>query len=144
MKEHAMSSEPCKYCDKGDLLVGMHVFRSLPSSDVLLVADARFPGRCVVAARWHVRELFELTQAQRDAFMADVNAVASAVAQATGAAKINIGLYGDLSDHLHAHVVPKQHGGSQWGDTFALQPQAPVATEATSLAEVERRIDAAL
>jgi diadenosine tetraphosphate (Ap4A) HIT family hydrolase len=133
MKEHAMSSEPCKYCDKGDLLVGMHVFRSLPSSDVLLVA-----------ARWHVRELFELTQAQRDAFMADVNAVASAVAQATGAAKINIGLYGDLSDHLHAHVVPKQRGGSQWGDTFALQPQAPVATEATSLAEVERRLDAAL
>jgi len=138
------TSAPCKYCDKGDLLVGMSVFRSLPASEVLLVEDARFPGRCVVAARRHVRELFELTQTERDAFMGDVNAVARAVAQVTSAAKINIGLYGDLSDHLHAHVVPKQRGGAQWGETFALQPQTPPAQDMQALTELAHRIDAAL
>lgn len=140
----ASTSVPCKYCDKGDLLVGMRLLRPLPASDLLLVDDARFPGRCVVAARWHVRELFELGAAQRDAFMADVSAVARAVAQATSADKVNVGLYGDLSDHLHAHVVPKRRGGPQWGDVFALQPQLPSPAEADGLAEIARRIGAAL
>jgi diadenosine tetraphosphate (Ap4A) HIT family hydrolase len=115
----------CKYCEKGALLVGMRLLASLPASDVMLLEDVRHPGRCVVAAKWHVRELFDLSDAQRAAFIADVGAVARTVREATAADKINIGLYGDLSDHLHAHVVPKHRDGSQWGDAFALQPQGP-------------------
>lgn len=136
------SPAPCKYCGKGSLLTGMQPILDLGASDVLLLEDARHPGRCVVASRRHVRELFDLTPKEREAFMRDVSAVAHAVKVATGAHKINIGLFGDLSDHLHAHVVPKHRDGSHWGDAFALQPLQPSA--AHSFDATIERIRAAL
>lgn len=140
------AAAPCKYCAKGALLVSMRPVAEIGASDVLLFEDTRHPGRCVVASRWHVRELFELSDAQRDAFMADVNRVARALAAVVSADKINLGFYGDLSDHLHAHVVPKHTAGPQWGDAFALQP-APGSSDARhapSFDELVIRLRAAL
>lgn len=116
------SPAPCKYCEKGALLVSLRPVAALPAADVYLFEDTRHLGRCVVASRWHVRELHHLSDAQRDAFMADVSRVASTVTAVLVPDKINLGVYGDLSDHLHAHVVPKHVSGPQWGDAFALQP----------------------
>ena len=76
----------------------------------------------MVSSKWHVRELFDLTVGQRDAFMKLVSEVAQTVAVATVSDKVNIAFYGDLSDHLHAHVVPKWVNGNAWGDAFVLQP----------------------
>lgn len=111
------------------MLVSMRPVIALAAADVLLFEDTRHPGRCVVASRWHVRELHQLSDTQRDAFMADVSRVARAVTAVLSPDKINLGFYGDLSDHLHTHVVPKHVAGPHWGDAFALQP-APGSSEA--------------
>ena len=137
-----VSAKPCKYCDRQSVPDGMRPVLALGASNVLLLEDERHPGRCVVASHRHVRELFELTSAERDAFMRDVSAVARAVSLATQAHKVNIGFFGDLSDHLHAHAVPKHRDRSQWGDAFALQPIPPQAPDA--LAAIVDRIRGAL
>ncbi len=119
-------STDCKYCKPGIAPPGMLWVAQHAAGTVLLVEDANHPGRCVVASSAHVRELFELSYGQRDAFMALVSAVAKTVAVAARADKINVGFYGDLSNHLHAHVVPKWQAGHGWGDAFLLQPRAPL------------------
>ncbi len=142
----AQQTPPCKYCEKSLLPLSMRPVATLAASDVLLLEDTRFIGRCIVAARWHVRELFDLSPEQRDAFMADVSNVARTVQRLVAADKINLGFYGDLSDHLHAHVVPKWRHGSHWGDAFPLQPapDSSPPTGAPSFGDLVQQLRAAL
>lgn len=88
----------------------------------LLVIDSKHPGRCILVSPWHVRELFELTPTQRSEFLEAVSSLASVVSAVCAADKVNIAFYGDLSDHLHAHVVPKWDAGPRWGEAFNLNP----------------------
>ena len=114
----------CKYCSDDGMVPGLLNVASLASSSVFLLPDAEHPGRCVVAASWHVRELFELSPARMHTFMDDVNLVASALSRVGACDKVNIALYGDMSDHVHAHVVPKWRGTQGGGQIFSLQPNA--------------------
>jgi diadenosine tetraphosphate (Ap4A) HIT family hydrolase len=112
----------CKYCAAAEpgAPAGLRELASCPASRVYLLPDARHPGRCVVASRRHVRELHDLDSAARQVFIDEVARVAKAVQQALAADKMNIGLFGDIVDHLHAHVVPKFAQGPDWGAPFAL------------------------
>jgi diadenosine tetraphosphate (Ap4A) HIT family hydrolase len=112
----------CKYCAAAEpgAPAGLHELASWPASRVYLLPDARHPGRCVVASRVHVRELHDLDSAARQLFIDEVARVARAVQQALAADKINLGLFGDIAPHLHAHVVPKFAQGADWGAAFAL------------------------
>ena len=37
----------------------------------------------------------------------------------SGCDKLNYAVYGDLSPHLHVHIVPKYKGGVSWGQPFS-------------------------
>lgn len=109
----------CFYCTKDQRLLDlMSPLAELTWSDVYLFRDQKHPGRCVVALKEHKTELFQLTEAQRNGFFAEVSAVAQAIAQHTKADKINYAIYGDLVSHFHVHLVPKQKDGLQWGSPF--------------------------
>ncbi len=115
----------CKYCGflkHGCLPEGMHSVGRVNGSEALLLIDGRHPGRCVLVAPWHVHDLFDLLPTQRSEFLEAVSSLAKFVSTACAADKVNIAFYGDLSDHLHAHVVPKWRDGPCWGDAFNLQP----------------------
>jgi ATP adenylyltransferase len=125
----------CKYCawrEHGLVPEGMHAVARVGGSDAFVLIDRNYPGRCVLASPWHTRELFELAHAQRGEFLEAVNALAAAVSRVCAADKVNIAFYGDESDHLHAHVVPKWRGGLAWGQAFNLQP-APVEAPSSGL-----------
>ena len=125
----------CKYCAAPEpgAPAGLLELASWPASRIYLLPDARHPGRCVVASRVHVRELHDFDSAARQRFIDDVARLAKAVQQTLTADKINIGLFGDLTPHLHAHVVPKFAQGADWGASFAL-----VGEPATDPAGTER------
>lgn len=115
----------CKYCDflKHDHLPdGMQPVGRVNGADALLLIDSKHPGRCVLVSPWHVRDLFDLLPTQRSEFLEAVSRLAKVVSTTCAADKVNIAFYGDLSDHLHAHVVPKWRDGPCWGDAFNLQP----------------------
>lgn len=116
----------CMYCEENDTLLGMMMpLAELSMAKVYLFRDQTYYGRCVVACKKHADELFELTDSDRDAFMADVSRVAKAVSGAVGAEKINLGMYGDKVKHVHFHVVPKQVGGPGYGGVFEMSCNPP-------------------
>src|SRR5687768_4101159 len=99
----------CRYCTASlsELAPLMSHVVDLDHSRVFLYADQTHRGRCVVLCKRHVRELFELGDAELAGFMREVARVAEAITQTVACDKLNYAAYGDKADHLHVHVVPK-------------------------------------
>jgi diadenosine tetraphosphate (Ap4A) HIT family hydrolase len=118
-------SNDCLYCQRNELQKSLMIeICDLSASTLFLFKEQSHPGRCIVAYKDHVKELFELSEADRNAFMADVCQVAGAIQNAFSPEKINYGAYSDKLPHLHFHLVPKYVDGLGFGGTFEMNPQA--------------------
>lgn len=130
MKTKSPASE-CLYCTRNqtqkDLMLDIC---DLEVSRVFLFKEQTYKGRCLVAHKNHVDELFELTDEERNAFMKDVARVCKAMSKAFDAEKINMGAYADTLSHLHFHLVPKYIGGPDYPGTFQMNPKAVYLTDA--------------
>ncbi len=114
----------CLYCQNGELLESLMIeFAQLPTSRVFLFKEQTYRGRCLVAHNDHIHDLNELSDEDRNAFMADVVRVTRAMQQALNPAKVNYGAYSDTLSHLHFHLVPKYEGGPDFGSTFTMNPK---------------------
>lgn len=118
-----MQSDPkeCLYCTNnyGNLMIKI---ADLSVSRVFLFKEQTYRGRCLVAYNEHVNDLNELSEEQRNAFMADVVKVTSAMQKAFNPEKINYGAYSDKLSHLHFHLAPKYVDGPDYGGTFQMNP----------------------
>ncbi len=98
---------------------------------VVLVEDRDYPGFCRVIWTKHVREMTDLQVAERRHLMDVVFAVESAVRQQLQPVKINLASLGNLTPHLHWHVIPRWIGDRHfpnpiWGEMQSdAQPAAP-------------------
>ena len=114
----------CAYCAEGALVDAFGIkIGELPSSKVYLFKEQSHKGRCIVASTFHVSEMVDLSEADRNAFMEDVCKVANAIHALFRPAKVNYGAYGDTGCHLHFHLVPKYTDGFEWGGTFEMNPK---------------------
>ena len=95
----------------------------LEVSELFLFKEQSYKGRCNVVYKDHGIELHELSDEQRNAFMADVSKVGNAIAKAFNPNKINYGAYADTLSHLHMHIVPKYKDGYGFGGVFEMNPQ---------------------
>ena len=68
---------------------------------------ADYPGFCRVVWRGHVRELSDLTSAERRHLMNVVFATEVAVRELCRPDKINLASLGNLTPHVHWHVIPR-------------------------------------
>lgn len=69
--------------------------------------DSRFPGRCIVALDDH-HERFELLPDHLvAAFTFDGLVAARAIANVTGAVRINYAILGNTVPHVHTHLIPR-------------------------------------
>src|SRR4051812_41889035 len=111
-----MSELPdCFYCRKDQRLHDLMIeIGPLEVSTLYLFKEQTYRGRCVVASRLHVNELYELPAGELEIFMRDVARAAKAIKTTVGAAKINYGAYSDKLPHLHMHLVPKFVDGPNW------------------------------
>lgn len=126
-----MNVENCAYCMEGNLLdkFGIKIC-DLSVSKLILFKEQSHPGRVIVASNLHVDEITDLTEAERTAFMEDVNHAAEAIHKAFHPQKINYGAYGDTMHHLHFHLVPKYTDEYEWGGVFAMNPEKTFLPEA--------------
>ena len=126
-----MYSDPkeCLYCtdNYGNLMIKI---ADLSVSRVFLFKEQTYHGRCLVAYDGHVNDLNELSDSQRNAFMADVTKVTRAMQKVFNPEKINYGAYSDTLCHLHFHLVPKYVGGPDFGGVFRMNPQETYLTDA--------------
>ena len=126
-----MKSNPaeCLYCQNNETLHKLMIeIAPLNVSRVFLFKEQTYYGRCLVAYKDHVNDLFELDEAERDAFMADVVKVTRAMNKVFSPEKINYGSYSDKLSHLHFHLVPKYIDGPDYGSTFQMNPEKTYLT----------------
>ncbi|MDB5765738.1 MAG: Diadenosine tetraphosphate (Ap4A) hydrolase-liker family hydrolase [Collimonas fungivorans] len=99
----AMHSADCELCngDGGEILLRAERFR------VVLVDDAQYPGFCRVIWHDHVKEMTDLPVADRSTLMAAVCKVESVVRAVMQPEKINLASLGNMTPHLHWHVIPR-------------------------------------
>lgn len=120
-----MTTDPnCSYCAEGALVEAFGIkICELPASKLYLFKEQSHKGRVIVASKFHVSEMIELSDADRHAFMDDVCRVAKALHAAFKPTKVNYGAYGDTGHHLHFHLVPKYEGEFEFGGTFEMNPK---------------------
>jgi len=91
----------------------------LPLCEARLQRDQRFPWLVLIPRRAGLSELEDLTADDRATFLAEM-VLAGAAVRAMGAAmgrpveKLNIGLLGNITPQLHAHVVGRRADDSAW------------------------------
>ncbi len=93
----------CELCDQsgGELLWQGERCR------VVLVDDPDYPGFCRVIWQHHVREMTDLSGADRAHFMSVVFAVEEVIREIMVPDKINLASLGNMTPHLHWHVIPR-------------------------------------
>ena len=120
-----MYSDPknCLYCQNNETLHQLMIeIAPLKVSRLFLFKEQTYRGRCLVAYNRHVNDLNELTDEERNDFMADVARATRAMQQAFQPEKINYGAYSDKLSHLHFHLAPKYVDGPDYGGTFQMNP----------------------
>jgi diadenosine tetraphosphate (Ap4A) HIT family hydrolase len=74
---------------------------------VIMVDDANYPGFCRVIWRKHVREMSDLSRADRLLLNEAVYEVEEAIREVMAPSKINVASLGNVVPHLHWHVIPR-------------------------------------
>lgn len=123
--------ESCLYCQNNETLHSLMIeICHLRVSRAFVFKEQTYHGRCLVAYDEHVNDLNELTDEQRNAFMADVADVTRAMQRLFHPEKINYGAYSDKLSHLHFHLAPKYVDGPDYGGTFQMNPGKVYLTDA--------------
>lgn len=139
-----MKDANCGYCMRGELLDKFGIFIcDLEVSSLILFKEQSKPGRVIVAYKDHVSEIVNISDEERNLFMADVARAARALHAAFHPNKVNYGAYGDTGCHLHMHLVPKYEGGDEWGGVFQMNPDKVYLTD-EEYAEMIEKIKANL
>ena len=105
---------------------------------VVLVADPDYAGFCRVIWNDHVREMTDLGAAGREHCMRVVFAVEQALRSVLKPHKINLASFGNLTPHLHWHVIPRwvndaHFPNSVWGGRRRTNPRPAAAPAAPPL-----------
>ena len=129
----------CAYCMRGELLDKFGIFIcDLEVSSLILFKEQSKPGRAIVAYKDHVSEIVNISDEERNLFMADVTRAAKALHAAFKPNKVNYGAYGDTGCHLHMHLVPKYEGGDEWGGIFQMNPGKVYLSDAEYAEMIEK------
>lgn len=107
----------------------------LPLCAARLQLDARYPWIVLIPRQPGLREIEDLSPADRVALMDEI-VMAGAAVRALGfqVDKLNVGALGNVTPQLHVHVIGRRLGdpawpGPVWGHSAA-EPFAPEALEA--------------
>ena len=93
----------CELCSQDG---GAIVYRN-EKLRVVLVDDANYPGFCRVIWNEHVKEMTDLPSPDRSFLMMTVCKVEQAVREVMRPDKINLASLGNMTPHMHWHVIPR-------------------------------------
>jgi len=98
---------------------------------VVRIESEDYPGFCRVVLNRHIKEMTDLSENERTAFMSVVFTVERAVREVLRADKINLASLGNKTPHLHWHVIPRFHEDRHfpnaiWGVTTHETPPHPL------------------
>jgi diadenosine tetraphosphate (Ap4A) HIT family hydrolase len=129
-------SKDCPFCRKLAALSALpadEVVWQFPHSVALLGPWQYYQGYCILVARRHARELFDLNDGERHAYFDEMCSLARAIANCFQPHKLNYEVLGNQVPHLHWHLFPRYRNDPQ-----ALHP-VWLALERGERDEAERR-----
>ena len=129
-------NENCELCASA----GGEVLHADDALRVVLIDDAQYPGFCRVIWNAHVKEMTDLAPAERSRMMMSVMKVESALRDTLSPDKINLASLGNMTPHLHWHVIPRYADDVHFpGAIWAHEQREP---HAARLADRASRLDA--
>jgi len=110
---------------------------------VVHVDEAGYPGCCRVIWNSHIAEMTDLTAAERNDFMRVVFEVEAGLRALLDPDKINLASLGNLTPHLHWHVIPRYRSDPHfpnpiWGTQLREGSAIPAEVAALQRALAER------
>lgn len=93
----------CELCEQDG---GVVIFRN-DFLRVVLVDDVDYAGFCRVICNAHIKEMTDLTPAQRSTLMMTVCKVEQVLREVLRPDKVNLASLGNMTPHLHWHVIPR-------------------------------------
>jgi diadenosine tetraphosphate (Ap4A) HIT family hydrolase len=126
----------CEFCDGvgGELIHDAGLYRVIA---VLGDEGRSYPGFCRVIWTAHVKEMSDLTIAERARFMEAVFAVEAALRAALSPQKMNLASLGNLTPHLHWHVIPRLAGDPAFPKPVWAHSLAPLAQDQGTAVRLE-------
>jgi diadenosine tetraphosphate (Ap4A) HIT family hydrolase len=98
-----MGERTCEFCEgPGGVVLWQDDF-----CRVVRVEEPGYPGFCRVILGRHVREMTDLPPAERSRLMDVVFGVEEAVREAMSPDKMNVASLGNMTPHMHWHVIPR-------------------------------------
>ena len=111
------AGDACPICRRG---TPNNVILELESSWLTFSESGPMRGYACLVFRRHAVELHDLNEAEGAVFMRAARRVSSALAEVTGAIKLNYEIHGNTLPHLHMHFFPRYVG-----DPFEGRPIDP-------------------
>ena len=130
------SARACELCSQIDEKVLWRDARCR----VILVADPDYAGFCRVIWNTQVKEMTDLAGADRQHCMRVVLAVEQALRNVLKPHKINLASFGNMTPHLHWHVIPRDLDDAHfpqpvWGARQRTTPQHAASESVMNLRE---------
>lgn len=101
-----MTIEAARACELCEQDGGRLIWRG-DGCRVVSVDEPGYPGYCRVIWNAHVREMTDLPAPERARFMLVVFALEAALRDVLRPEKINLASLGNVTPHLHWHVIPR-------------------------------------
>ena len=96
---------------------------------VVYVEEPGYPGYCRVIWEAHVKEMTDLSEAERSHFMDVVFAVESVLREQLYPDKINLASLGNVVPHLHWHVIPRYLDDPHFPQPIWSNPQRAITEQ---------------
>ena len=129
-----MSAPACEFCASP----GGAVLWQNDACRVVRVDEPAYPGFCRVILKRHATEMTDLEEAERDALMAVVYAVEGAVRETMQPDKMNLASLGNMTPHVHWHVIPRFRDDRHFPTPVWAAPQRDAAVPAERVARATR------
>ena len=136
-----MTALPCELCGSA----GGRVIHDDGRLRVVTVDDPEYPGYMRVIWNAHVCEMTDLSPAERNHFMHAVFAVEQAQRTVMRPGKMNIASLGNMTPHLHWHLIPRFEDDAHfprpiWAERQRSPTAASLAARLAQLPALERTI----
>lgn len=131
--ELTMTCDLCK-SDGGEV-----VWRST-CCRVVLVDDGRFPGYSRLIWNEHVKESSDLSPSDQNLVFRLLMAIEAALRKTVDPDKVNLASFGNMTPHLHWHVIPRWHDDSHFPQAIWAEAERDAAPRVIDLAALREKI----
>jgi diadenosine tetraphosphate (Ap4A) HIT family hydrolase len=108
--DYIVTDPTCPFCKKLASLSDLpadEVVWPFTHSVAILGPWQYYQGYCILVARTHATEMFQLSKDERSAYLDEMCILAKAIQDCFGPHKINYELLGNQVPHLHWHLFPR-------------------------------------